>query len=87
MEEVPSHKWVVETICDACAAKCGTNAIPQDGGPSVLHPAGTQRLKATLDGSARAETAPTAATQVSSNEAPSFAAQLRRIWSPALGRN
>ncbi|MBI3840087.1 MAG: hypothetical protein HY288_19360 [Planctomycetia bacterium] len=32
VEEVPSHKWIVETVCDACAAKFGDGATPQAGG-------------------------------------------------------
>jgi hypothetical protein len=38
MEEVPTHKWVVETVCDRCAGQCNADAAPQAGGPSGLQP-------------------------------------------------
>jgi hypothetical protein len=62
-EEVPSHKWVVETMCDACASKCGGDTtVAADGG------AGTQR-----------ENGPSLATQASYQEKPGITAHLRQM--------
>jgi hypothetical protein len=30
VKKVPTYKWVVEVVCDACAQKCGDDAIPLD---------------------------------------------------------
>ena len=43
IEEVPTHKWVVETVCNACAGKCNSDAAPQaDDGPALQPIAATQ---------------------------------------------
>ncbi len=62
-EDVQSHKWVVETMCDACASKSGG-----DTAAAAVGAAGMQR-----------ENGPSSAAQASYQEKPGIPAQLRHM--------
>jgi hypothetical protein len=88
VKEVPSHKWVVETLCDACACKCaGQNdgmptpagdASAQDETDNVMRTSFHSPSKPTREGTAT----PAEKTAVASG----FKSGVRRVLQPFFGQ-
>jgi hypothetical protein len=89
VQEVPSHKWVVESLCNACACRCagsdaGTptpagDASAQDETDNVMRTSFHTPSKAASEGTATPADKTDAA-------AAGFKAEVRRVLQPFFGQ-
>jgi hypothetical protein len=86
MEEVPSYKWVVETVCNGCASKCADQGPPAVNGVSRLpaEKSGVRQAGFQGSGNGNAESSSTSPSADSENRG--LTAQIRRMVSPVFGQ-
>jgi len=85
MEEVPTHKWVVETVCNGCAGKCSETPTGDASAMLPLSETSSRRM-VTPQWPGVAEPAPALSAQASATEGSGLTAQLRRMLPGGFGQ-
>jgi len=81
MVEKKTYKWVVETICDACACRQAASQQPGDEAQDLAAQSPEEITQASYQDAPAADSAPDAAAS-----SPSVAGDLRRLLTPIFGR-